>query len=108
MIASTDSEIIKQNYQTNVVKHSSSLFDFSIIKMLCAHKTFHDKCHLYKLNNDQIKWSFFLIKSIILFFKNLITGTYCRKSYTILKAFQFENMKTLRPFVHFPSAVITF
>ena len=106
MIASTDSEIIKQNDQTNVVKHSSSLFDFSIIKMLCAHKTFHDKCHLYKITIKLM--IIFLMKSIILFFKNLITGTYCRKSYTILKAFQFENMKTLRPFVHFPSAVITF
>ena len=37
-----------------------------------------------------------------------MTATYCAKSYTILKAFQFENMKILRPSVHFPSAVITF
>ena len=41
-------QIIKQNFNF-VVKHSSSLFDSSIIKILWAHKTFHDKCRLYKI-----------------------------------------------------------
>ena len=41
-------QIIKQNFKF-AVKHSSSLFDFSTIKMLWAHETFHDKCRLRKI-----------------------------------------------------------
>ena len=41
-------QIIKQNFNF-VIKHSSSLFDFSIIKMLWAQETFHDKWHLHKI-----------------------------------------------------------